>query len=102
MEFERLMVSADPGAVAKELRALIPAPESVHDEVAEIIARVRASGDDALRYFTRRFDTGGSTPSALLVPEAELDTAEQRLAQEVRAGLQHAIEIGRASCRERV
>ena len=59
---------------------------------AEIIARVRASGDDALRYYTRQFDTGGSTPSALQVPDAELDTALERLPDDVRAGLTLAIE----------
>jgi histidinol dehydrogenase len=59
--------------------------------VAEIIARVRASGDVALRYYTREFDTHGSTPSALRVPDAELDTAADRLDDDVRAGLRLAI-----------
>ena len=98
MDFERLAVSADAGAVAAELRALIPAPESVQSEAAEIIARVRAGGDDALRYYTRKFDTAGSTPSALQVPDAELDTAEQRLDADVRAGLEHAIQNVRRVC----
>ena len=53
-------------------------PSRSPQEVAEIIARVRASGDDALRYYTRRFDTGGSTPSALRCPTAELATAARR------------------------
>ena len=79
MQFERLTLSGDPAARAEELASLVPAPESVRDEVAEIIARVRANGDDALRYYTRQFDTGGSTPSALMVPDAELDTAAERL-----------------------
>ncbi len=87
MKFERLTLSGDPTALAEELRELIPAGESVADQVAEIIARVRASGDDALRYYTRQFDTGGSTPSALQVPDAELDTAFERLPDDVRAGL---------------
>jgi histidinol dehydrogenase len=91
MQCERLTLSGDPGALAQELRDLIPAPDSVKDKVAKIIARVRASGDDALRYYTREFDTGGSTPSALRVPEAELDTAEARLDDTVRAGLRVAI-----------
>ena len=73
MRSERLTLAGDPVALAQELRALVPAPESVQQEVAEIIARVRASGDEAVRYYTRRFDTGGSTPSALQVPDAELD-----------------------------
>ena len=78
-------------ALAQELRELIPAPEAVAEQVAEIIARVRASGDDALRFYTREYDTGGTTPSALRVPEAELDTALDRLDASVRAGLEQAI-----------
>jgi histidinol dehydrogenase len=92
MQFERLTLSGDPTALAEELRELVPAAESVSDQVAEIIARVRASGDDALRYYTRQFDTGGSTPSALQVPDAELDTAFERLPDDVRDGLNLAIE----------
>ena len=91
MQCERLTLSGDATALAEELRGLVPAPESVQDQVSEIIARVRASGDDALRYYTRKFDTGGSTPSALRVPDAELDTAAERLDAEVRAGLSKAV-----------
>jgi histidinol dehydrogenase len=92
MQCERLTLSGDPTGLARELRALVPAPDSVAEPVAEIIGRVRASGDDALRFFTRQFDTGGSTPSALRVPEAELDTALDRLDDDVRRGLAMAIE----------
>jgi histidinol dehydrogenase len=92
MRCERLNLAADPTLLAQELRELVPAPESVSADVAEIIARVRASGDDALRYFTRKFDTGGSQPAALQVPEAELDTAAGRLEDGVRAGLELAAE----------
>jgi histidinol dehydrogenase len=88
---ERLTLAGDAAALAQELRDLVPAPDSVQERVAEIISRVRVSGDDALRYYTREFDTGGSTPSALRVPDAELDTAADRLDDEIRAGLQLAI-----------
>ena len=91
MQIERLTLSGDPAGLARELRGLVPAPESVAEEVTAIIARVRANGDDALRYYTRQFDTDGSTPSALRVPEAELDTAAKRLSAEVGSGLDHAI-----------
>jgi histidinol dehydrogenase len=91
MQCERLTLSGDPAGLAQELRELIPAPESVQDQVAEIIARVRASGDDALRFYTREYDTGGTTPAALRVPEAELDTALTRLDDAVRSGLEQAI-----------
>ena len=91
MQFERLTLAGDPAILAAELRELVPAPDSVAEAVAQIIARVRASGDGALRYYTREFDTGGETPAALRVPEAELDTAAERLAEDVRDGLQLAI-----------
>ena len=91
MQCERMTLSGDPAALAEELRELVPAPESVHEKVAEIIARVRASGDDALRYYTREYDTGGSTPSALRVPEAELDTACGTLADDILEALGQAI-----------
>jgi histidinol dehydrogenase len=91
MASERVVLSGDPVALAQELRELVPAPEAVAEQVAEIIARVRASGDDALRFYTREFDTGGTTPSALRVPEAELDTALDRLDASVRDGLEQAI-----------
>ena len=92
MQHERLNLSGDPAGLAQELRSLIPAPEAVAEQVTEIIARVRASGDDALRFYTREYDTGGTTPAALRVPEAELDTAEARLDDAVRDGLRLAIE----------
>jgi histidinol dehydrogenase len=92
MPYDRLTLSGDPVTLAHELRELIPAPDSVRDQVAEIIGRVRSAGDDALRFYTREFDTGGTTPSALRVPDAELDTALTRLDDAVRAGLQQAIE----------
>jgi histidinol dehydrogenase len=92
VQFERLTLSGDPGTLAAELRELVPPPDTVQEQVAEIIARVRASGDDALRFYTRELDTGGTTPSALLVPDAELDTAAERLDDELRAALRLAIE----------
>jgi histidinol dehydrogenase len=91
VQFERLTLAGDPRLLAQELRELVPAGTSVTEPVAEIIARVRASGDDALRYYTRQFDTGGSTPAALQVPVAELDTAAERLPDDIRTGLRVAI-----------
>jgi histidinol dehydrogenase len=91
VQYERLTLSGDAATLAAELRELVPPPDTVEEQVAEIIARVRASGDDALRFYTRELDTGGSTPSALRVPDAELDTAADRLDDELRAGLRLAI-----------
>jgi histidinol dehydrogenase len=91
MQCEQMILSGDPAGLAQDLRELVPAPEAVQEQVAEIIARVRASGDDALRFYTREYDTGGTTPSSLRVPDAELDTALARLDAPVRAGLEQAI-----------
>ncbi len=91
MSCERLTLTGDPAGLAEELRELVPAPESVSEQVAQIIARVRANGDDALRFYTREYDTPRTTPSALRVPEAELDTALARLPEPVRDGLHQAI-----------
>jgi histidinol dehydrogenase len=59
--------------------------------VAEIIAEVRAAGDEALIAYTRRFDTGGAEPGPIRVPEAALDAAADGLSPELRAGLELAI-----------
>jgi histidinol dehydrogenase len=91
VQCERQALSGDAAQLARELRELVPAPGSVSETVAEIIARVRTSGDDALRYYTREFDTRGATPASLVVPDAELDTALERLDDDIRAGLEQAI-----------
>jgi histidinol dehydrogenase len=98
MDCERINLSGDAATLARELRGTIAAPESVQKAVAGIIAHVRNTGDDALRFYTREFDTRGATPAALHVPEAELDTAVERLDDEVRAGLELAIaNVGRVA-----
>jgi histidinol dehydrogenase len=98
MQCERLTLSDDPADLARELRALVPAPESVQQAVAEIIAWVRAEGDAALREYTTRFDTGGAEPAPLLVTDGELQDAAERLERSVRAGLERAIEnVGRVA-----
>ncbi len=91
MQYERLTLSGDPAALATELRELVAPPDTVEEQVTEIIARVRASGDDALRFYTREYDTKGTTPSALRVPDAELATAADRLDDELRGSLRLAI-----------
>jgi histidinol dehydrogenase len=92
VQCDHVTLGGDPAVLAAELRALVPAPESVRDAVTEIIARVLATGDDALRYYTRQYDTGGAQPAALEVPEPELDRALERLDPAVRCGLEGAIE----------
>ncbi len=90
MRLERIDVGGDPIAAAASVRALAPAPASVAEVVAEIVAGVRARGDAALREYVARFDAGGADPPASLrVPAGDL-TAEL-LEADVRAGLEVAI-----------
>lgn len=100
MRCETLTLSdrADAAALAAELRGLVPPPESVADAVAAIIAEVRKRGDDAVRDYTRRFDTAGANPAPLLVAADELDKAAGELRADVRAGLERAIDnVGRVA-----
>jgi histidinol dehydrogenase len=82
----------DPAATARDLRQLVPSPASVQEAVAEIIAHVRSSGDEAIREYTRRFDTAGTEPKPLLIDPAELSDAAERLDDGVRTGLEAAID----------
>ncbi len=78
-------------AAAAHVRALVPDGESVHGAVREIIERVRAEGDGAVRDYTRRFDTRGAEPRPLRVAAEQLDEAITLLPRELVAGLQVAI-----------
>ncbi|MDQ6777161.1 MAG: histidinol dehydrogenase [Actinomycetota bacterium] len=98
MASEPDVLSGDPVVLAAALRALVPDPGSVSGAVAEIVARVRADGDAAVREYTQRFDTGGSEPGPLVVADTELDAAVERLAPDVRSGLERAAEnVGRVA-----
>jgi histidinol dehydrogenase len=92
MRCELLELTGEPAALAAELRALVPAPEMVQSVVAEIVAEVRAHGDEALLDYTRRFDTVGAEPAPLLVGEHELLAAAQALDPAVERGLLTAID----------
>jgi histidinol dehydrogenase len=96
MQIERL--SSDdvqrlggPARAAEHVRSLVADGSSVADQVREIIAAVRSTGDAAILDYTRRFDTAGSEPRSLLVTAEELDEAITRLSRELIAGLQVAI-----------
>jgi histidinol dehydrogenase len=103
MRIERLRIdeSEDPAATAAQLHMLVPDGGSVEVEVREIVARVRSEGDEALRDYTRRFDTGGAEPRSLVVGPNELDEAIKGMPLELVAGLQVAIknvaEVAQAS-----
>jgi histidinol dehydrogenase len=82
---------ATAAAVAAQVRALVPAGESVAADVAAIVADVAARGDAAVAEYEARF--GGE---ARIVPPAELAVARDTLAADVRAGLEVAIANVRA------
>jgi len=92
MQCERLTAAEHPATTAAALRDLIPAPESVRERVAEIIAEVRGHGDVALLDYTRRFDTAGNEPGAIKVRDDELERATAALSPDVRHGIERAIE----------
>ncbi len=96
MRLERLNVElvdrhGGPAGVASHLRSLVPSGESVERAVREIVERVRLDGDDAVRDYTRRFDTAGNDPRPLRLGAEELDEAIKLLGLELVAGLQVAI-----------
>jgi histidinol dehydrogenase len=92
MRPDRLELSGDERALAARLRALVPPPESVDSIVADIIASVRAGGDEALNEYTRALDTGGADPLPLVVEDGQLEAAGAELDSPVRDGLKAAIE----------
>jgi histidinol dehydrogenase len=90
MRAERFTLAGDPGQRAAELRGLVPAPGSVAPAVAEIIAGVRAGGDEALLAYTRRFDA--AEPESFLVDKAALARSAAELDSAITAGLELAID----------
>ncbi|MDQ6745502.1 MAG: histidinol dehydrogenase [Actinomycetota bacterium] len=92
MDFEQERSSADPVAQAAELRALVPAGESVAGAVTEIIDAVRTGGDGALVALTERFDCHGASLATLRVDPQTLSLAVRQLAPELHYGLEMASE----------
>ncbi len=90
MRTERFTLTGDAGELARGLRALVPASDTLAPAVAEIIAAVRADGDKALREYTRRFDT--PEPGNPLVACEEVERAQDSLDPALRAGLELAID----------
>jgi histidinol dehydrogenase len=78
---------ADAAAVAAEVRALVPAAESVAGAVREIVEGVRTRGDAAVSEYELRFGDGEWGR----VPPGRLATALDALDPAVRAGLEIAI-----------
>jgi histidinol dehydrogenase len=92
MRCERIDIISGVESAAAQLRELVPAAESVSDTVAEIIAAVRAGGDQAVREYTRELDTGGTEPAPLRADALALARAADGLDPAVRRALELAIE----------
>ncbi len=91
MRLERVAIDGDPVGTAARTRALQPAPDSVEEVVRDVVAAVRAGGDEAVRELTARFDTGGAGPPPLRVTPEELEAALVGLDPPVRAALDVAV-----------
>ena len=78
---------ADAATVAAQVRALVPAAESVEAPVREILAAVREGGDAAVLELERRF---GGSGRGLRVPADELEAALDGVEPAVRASLKLA------------
>jgi len=86
------------GLGAAERKALLQRPRTKsHAELAlvvgAIVADVRANGDRAIAYYTRRFD--GVVPTFLAVSEAEFAAAEGSLSEAAKAAMTRAIDTVR-------
>ena len=76
------------GAVAGAIRALVPPPSAISDDVAAIVDGVRDGGDAALAEYARRLD---GVDGPLRVSAAELAEALADLDPDVRAALELAV-----------
>lgn len=80
---------ADCRRLAGRIRAFPQRPREIESQVAEIVADVRARGDEAVMELTGRFD-GVQAPDSLRVPEAALDQALGALDPQLRDSLELA------------
>lgn len=64
--------------------------QSIVETVSNIIAGVRARGDEALLEYTNRFDRRTATIASLEITKSELDAALKRIPDELRNSLEHA------------
>jgi histidinol dehydrogenase len=82
------------------------APEAVREDVAEILAAVRAEGDRAVIRFTERFDHAELAPEQLRVEPRELEASVGVVEPDVIRGLRTAIanvrQVAKAQLRESV
>ena len=79
---------AEGSALAERSRELFGEPLTPEQAVDRIIADVAASGDDALRRYTKALD--GAEGFSIVVPEEEIDAAFESIDSELREALEEA------------
>lgn len=85
------VAATGPAGIVERLRQLALIPESVAEDVRQIVREVFEHREEAVLRLTRLHDTGGEEPRPLTVAHEELDAAIKGLALDVVAGLQVAI-----------
>ena len=91
----RMVNTADAGfegQLRDLLAARAEASEGVREQVADIIAQVRAEGDAALARLTERFDRWPAARGGLALPRTALKEAKARVSPDVLAALELAAE----------
>jgi histidinol dehydrogenase len=95
-----------PQAGAAAVRALVPPPRALEDEVRPIVERVRRDGDAAVRELTARFDGVELPPGALRVPtsdiEASLDAVDEAVLDAIHTAIANVRAVAEAQLREPV
>lgn len=71
------------------MRPAISASDAITQTVRAILDKVKAEGDDALRYYSATFDK--TQVDALRVPQAEIDAASARLDDKVKQAMAIAV-----------
>ena len=88
----QLLTRLDLRGVSGDLRALLPGPKPVEEGpvrvVKEILAAVKAGGDEAVAELTQRFD--GVVPPSLRIPPEEIAAAAEQVSPELRTALEEA------------
>ena len=87
LDWESLSIGERRAALSRPAQA---SRDDVETLAREVIANVRAGGDEALRAYTRRFD-GAELESFTTSPE-EFSQAERALTSEQRSALERAID----------
>jgi histidinol dehydrogenase len=89
------------GTRAHEIRALVPAPREVEDDVRSILAEVRSEGDAAVRRLTERLD--GVALDELRVPPEDLEAAlEPAVVEALSVAIANVGAVAEAQLREPV